>query len=83
MLCLYTGDLLRLVMMMVIPGLNVVDVSPLGYDDVDVVQSSGSVMIMDDCCAPIGWMQVCVYCESQTVDAVVFLPNFPSLTPRN
>ena len=41
-------------MMMVNPGLNVVDVSPLGYDDGDVVQSSGLVMIMDDCCAPIG-----------------------------
>jgi hypothetical protein len=39
MLCLYTGDLLRLVMMMVNSGLNVVDVSPLGSDDGDVVQS--------------------------------------------
>ena len=29
MLCLYTGDLLRLVMMMVNPGLNVVDGSPI------------------------------------------------------
>ena len=41
-------------MMMVNPGLNVVDVGPLGYDDGDVVQSSGLIMIIDDCCAPIG-----------------------------
>jgi hypothetical protein len=41
-------------MMMVIPGLNVVDVGPLGHDYGDVVQSSGLVMIMDEYCAPIG-----------------------------
>ena len=41
-------------MMMVNPGMNVVDVGPLGYDDGDVVQSFGLFQIIDYFCVPIG-----------------------------
>ena len=41
-------------MMMVNPGMNVVDVGPLGYDDGDVVQSFGLFQIIDFFCVPIG-----------------------------
>ena len=41
-------------MMMVNPGLNDVDVGPLGYDDGDVVQSLGLFQIMNFLCVPIG-----------------------------
>jgi hypothetical protein len=41
-------------MMMMVPGLNVVDGGPLGQDDGDVVQSSVFILIKKKCCAPIG-----------------------------
>ena len=41
-------------MMMVNPGLNVVDVGPLGYDDEDVVQSCGRFTDYELFCSPIG-----------------------------
>ena len=41
-------------MMMMVPGLNVVDGGPLGHDDGDVVQASVFILIKDECCARIG-----------------------------
>ena len=41
-------------MMMMSPGLDDVDVGPLGCDDCDVVQSFGLFQIIDYFCVPIG-----------------------------
>ena len=41
-------------MMMMSPGLNDVDVGPLGYDDEDVVQSCGRFTDYELFCSPIG-----------------------------
>ena len=41
-------------MMMVIPEMNDADGCPLGYDDGDVVQSSGCIQIIAPVCSPIG-----------------------------